>query len=109
VGIDWDRMVLGPTVQVFGEKVWFTPVGGQTKDLWLVYDEGNKDIPLAGGTSLNSSNPIVSGQVSAFPVEPAQGDQIMIDRTGDVFVVGDVNEDGKGSVTLSLNYVGPGL
>jgi hypothetical protein len=109
MGIDWDRMVLGPTVKVFGETVTFTPAGGQAVDVQLVYDEGNKDISLAGGSSLNSSNPIVSGQLSAFPVEPEQGDTVLIVRTGDLFVIADVNEDGKGSVTLSLNYIGDGL
>lgn len=107
--IDWDAVVTGPCVAVFGETVTFTPVGGPPVDIQLVYDEGNKDIQLAGGSPLNSSNPIVSGQLSAFPVEPAQGDSVLIQRTGDVFVVGDVNEDGKGSVTLSLNYTGAGL
>lgn len=109
MGIDWDRMVLGPTVKVFGETVTFTPAGGQPIDLQLVYDEGNRDVSLAGGSALNSSNPIVSGQVSVFPVEPEQGDRVLILRTGDLFVVGDINEDGKGSVTLSLNYIGAGL
>lgn len=107
--IDWNAVVIGPCVGVFGEPVTFTPVGGDPVDIDLVYDEGNKDVSLAGGTPLNSSNPIVSGQVSVFPVEPQTGDRILIKGTGEEFVVSDVNEDGKGGIILSLNYVGPDL
>ncbi|QJD91801.1 hypothetical protein HH213_17925 [Duganella dendranthematis] len=107
--IDWDALVIGPCVGVFGEPVIFTPVGGDPVEIDLVYDEGNKDVALAGGTPLNSSNPIVSGQMSVFPVEPQTGDRILIKGTGEEFAVSDVDDDGKGGVVLSLNYVGPGL
>ena len=58
---------------------------------------------------MNESNPIVSGSLSVFDpygFEPEQGDTLVIVRTGETFVVKDVNEDGKGSVVLPLNYLG---
>lgn len=104
--VDWDAMVTGPCVAIFGEDVDYTPAGGATVTVQLVYDEGNKDVDLAGGMGVNSSNPIVSGSLSVFPVPPQQGDTLVIRSTGQAFVVKDVNEDGKGSVVLPLNYMG---
>jgi hypothetical protein len=107
--IDWDAMCTGPCVAVFGEDIDYTPTGGGTVTVQLVYDEGNKDVIIAGDVGMNNSNPIVSGSLSVFlpfGFEPQQGDTLVIRRTGDAFTVKDVNEDGKGSVTLPLNYLG---
>lgn len=104
--IDWDAIVTGPCVAVFGEDVNYTPAGGDTVTIQLVYDEGNKDIVLADGTTFNQSHPVVSGSLSVFPVPPQQGDTLVVFRTGEAFVVKDVNEDGKGSVALPLNFMG---
>ena len=109
--IDWDALVTLPAVAVFGEPVIYTPAGGAPypDPIMLVYDEGNKDLDLAGGMGVNTSNPIVSGSLSLFPAPPSQGDELQIVRTGETFVVKDVEEDGKGAVKLPLNYAGPGL
>lgn len=109
MSIDWDALVIAPTVGVFGDDVIYTPVGGAAFPITLVYDEGNKDLDLAGGTGVNTSNPIVSGRLADFAVPPAQGDSVLIIKTGETFVVKDVEEDGKGAVKLPLNYSGPGL
>lgn len=109
MGVDWDAVLLAPVFAVFGdEEVVFTPGGEQgtdSFDMQLVYDEGNKDIDLAGGSGVNASNPIVYGQQSRFAVDPLQGDYILIVRTGDLFEIKDINNDGRGTVTLSLNFV----
>src|SRR5471032_2908071 len=104
-------MVVGPTVGVFGEPVIFTPAGAAPypDPINLVYDEGNKDLDLAGGTGVNTSNPLASGSLSDFPTMPLQGDTLLIVRTGETFIVKDVESDGHGSVKLMLNFAGPGL
>jgi hypothetical protein len=101
--IDWDKMVLAPTVSVFGEPVYYMPAEGDPFTVTGVYDEGNRDLHLGGGTGFNSSNPIVGVRVAEFPAYPLQGDLLRIVRTGDVFEVKDINDDGKGGLTLSLN------
>lgn len=107
--INWDALCTGPCVAVFGEDIDYTPAGGDTVTVQLVYDEGNKHVTVAGMVSVNESNPIVSGSLSQFQqygLEPQQGDTLVIRRTGEAFTVRDVNEDGKGSVVLPLNYMG---
>lgn len=107
MGIDWDKMLLAPVVGVFGEAVIYTPAGGVPFQFTGVYDEANKDLNLAGGMGVNTSIPIVSGRMAQFPTPPLQGDQLLIVRTGDLFVVKDIDADGHGSVKLELNYIGP--
>lgn len=101
--IDWDKMVLAPTVGVFGEAITYMPADGEPFAITGVYDEGNRDLHLAGGMGMNSSNPLVGARMAEFPVAPLQGDQLLVVRTGELFDVKDVNEDGKGGVTLALN------
>lgn len=104
--IDWDKMVLAPTVSVFGEEITYLPAEGEPITITGVYDEGNRDLQLAGGTGYNSSNPLVGAREAEFArygVEPLQGDQLRIVRTGDLFDVKDVNADGKGGLTIMLN------
>lgn len=107
--IDWDRMVIRPTVRVFADDVLYTPAGGVSFPISLVYDEANKDLDLAGGTGVNTSNPLASGSLSDFPTPPLQGDMLKIVRTGESFKVKDVEADGHGGVKLMLNFAGPGL
>lgn len=109
MAIDWDAMVIGPTVGVFGQPVIYTSVNGTTFPITLVYDEGNKDLDLAGGQGVNTSNPIVSGRLADFVVPPKQDDTLVIVKTGEKFIVKDTEEDGKGAVKLPLNYAGPDL
>lgn len=109
MAIDWDKMLLGPVINVFGEGVLYTPRAGASFDVTLVYDEANKDLDLAGGTGVNTSNPLASGRLSDFPAQPQQGDTLLIKRTGESFVVKDVETDGHGAVKLMLNFAGPGL
>ncbi|MGO4379739.1 head-tail joining protein [Pseudoduganella sp. RAF53_2] len=101
--IDWDKMVLAPTVGVFGEEVIYMPAEGEAYPITGVYDEGNRDLHLGGGTGFNSSNPIVGVRVAEMKAYPLQGDLLRITRTGDLFEVKDINDDGKGGLTLSLN------
>jgi hypothetical protein len=109
MAIDWDAMVLAPLVGVFGEPVLYTPAGGAPFIVSMVCDEGNKDINLAGGMGVNSSNPVVSGRLAQFSMPPLQGDTLLIVRTGESFKVADVEADGKGGVKLPLSFMGPGL
>lgn len=109
MAIDWDKVLLAPVVGVFGEPVRYIPRLGSPFDVVLVYDEANKDLDLAGGTGVNTSNPLASGQLSSFPTTPVQGDTLTIVRTGESFKVKDVETDGHGAVKLMLNFAGPGI
>ncbi|MFZ6724705.1 head-tail joining protein [Undibacterium sp. MH2W] len=105
MAIDWDKVLLAPVVAVFGEPVIYLPMGGSSYQMNMVYDEANKDMTLADGMGVNTSKPIVSGRLLLFQNAPMQGDQVKIVRTGETFVVKDVDTDGHGSVKLELNFV----
>ena len=105
MAIDWDKMLLAPVVGVFGEPVIYIPMAGAPYSMNMVYDEANKDMTLADGMGVNTSKPIVSGRLLLFQAPPLQRDQVKIVRTGETFVVKDVDTDGHGSVKLELNFV----
>lgn len=110
--IDWDGLVVGAVTQVFGEAVTYFPQGAAAFAATGVYDEeyldqdavGREPLAQIGGmVNLSGSRPVLGVQLSAFPVQPSQGDLVKVLRTGDTFVVREVRPDGHGHAKLLLN------
>lgn len=119
--IDWDALVIGPAVAVFGELVLYQPKaprwpGGPLVSSGLqlpvigVFDAEYLELsPLAIGemigmpSNIGSTRPVLGVQMSQFPVPPAQGDLLLVAATGQAFVVAEVRADGHGHAKLLLN------
>src|SRR3569623_1562306 len=108
--IDWDKVVTGPVMSVFGEPALFTPVAGSAFTIHCTFHEAYKGVEFADGMAVTSASPAIGVQLSEFPSEPAQRDQVAITATslhgGGTYVVKEVRPNGIGAALLLLNYVG---
>ncbi len=125
--IDWDSIVIGPTVGVFGEPVLYQPMisagplgpldsripGADPFQITGVFDSEYLELqPLAIGdmigmpSHITSARPVLGIQLSQFTTPPAQGDQLTVIATGRVYVVQEVQPDGHGGAKLPLNEAG---
>ncbi len=101
--IDWDALVLGPAVGIFGEPVTYTYAAGAPISITGVYDEQYVGVDVADGQQVTSSMPVLGVRLSQFPLMPQQGDTLFIQRTAETFVVKEVRPDGHGAAKLMLN------
>lgn len=111
--IDWDALVLGPTVRIFGEPVTYTScITGQVFAITAVFDEAYMDLmPVSSGsmdvgepTQISTTRPVLGVQISQFLASPPhQGDVALV--RGAQYWVREVRADGHGSAKLLLNYV----
>lgn len=105
--IDWDKNVLAPLENVFGEPVQYLPAVGAAFSITGIFAEAYKEVDLAGGMGVTTVTPVVGIRLSQFPNLPTQGDQLTILRTTSTYVVKEVRPDSHGSVLLMLNYLSP--
>ncbi|MCW2521750.1 MAG: hypothetical protein JWO63_85 [Frankiales bacterium] len=111
MAIDWDSLVLGPVMGVFGEgeasdqTSWplYTPVGGAAFRLAdAVFDRFYADVETEGDSEVTTRKPVLGVRLALFDVEPAQNDLVHIPSVGITFVVKDVRPDGHGHAKLIL-------
>jgi hypothetical protein len=117
MAIDWNALVIGPTIAVFGENVTYY---GQRSYFAItgVFDEAYTELtPLGRGGmaseslslgypgSITTEMPVLGVQIAQFPFssQPEQGDTLVICRTGATYVVKEVRLDGHGGAKLLLN------
>ena len=105
--INLDKNVLGPLMSVFGEPVTYIPAIGIPFGISGVFDEAYHEVDLASGIGITTDMPVLGVQLSMFPAQPRQGDQITVTRLGATFVVKEVRPDGHGWAKLMLNYLSP--
>jgi hypothetical protein len=122
MAIDWDAVVLGPVMGIFGG-----PPAGSASGAAITYfaadrlgqpglplpdavfDEGHEVVTLEDGQPVSSVMPALGVRASRFaglPGEPAQNGQVQIPGRG-LYVVRDTQPDGQGHVTLLLNLMVP--
>lgn len=112
MAIDWDEMVLGPVMGVFGEGVsedqssWpiYTPVGLDPFALAdAVFDRAYADITIEGdGSEVTSLKPCLGVRLVLFARDPVQDDTVYIPSVPGRFIVKDVRADGHGHARLIL-------
>jgi hypothetical protein len=115
MSIDWDRLVIGPTVAIFGDQVRYS-TRGRSFDITGVFDEQYLGMnPIAGGFTLGdpgaitTAMPVLGVQLSQFTekgAEPAQGDVFEMRsglHAGEVYEIKEVQPDGHGHALLLLN------
>lgn len=100
MAVDWSRLVVGPTVDIFGTPARFTPCSGPPFDLTGVFDAYSTVDSIVSGEVVAAIQPTFGYQSSDLPTRPAQGDVLEVD--GVRYVVRDARIDGHGWGRLFL-------
>lgn len=123
MAVNWDKLVIGPTIKIFGDQVRFITFA-ETFDIVGVFDEAYLELtPLGRGDdgtetfnfgspgAITSERPVLGVQLSRFRVQPKQSDTLEVlsgKHAGERFEVKEVRPDGHGGAKLLLNeYAGP--
>ncbi|EBV5082433.1 hypothetical protein DO659_03315 [Salmonella enterica subsp. enterica serovar Minnesota] len=108
MAVNWDRYLLKPLMDVFGESVSYQPSSGDAYNITGVFDRAyTQDVePLEeGGPTINTTKPVLGVRDAVFRTPPARGDRVLIKRINTWFVVSDVQPDSHGGTRLELNRV----
>lgn len=112
--IDWDDLVLGPVMGIFGEgqpgdlSTWpiYFPRSGPSFPLAdAVFDREYADVSIDtdSGGEITARKPVLGVRLSLFPPgSPQQSETVYIPSTGLKWVVKDVRPDGHGEAKLML-------
>lgn len=108
--IDWNSLVTGPVMGVFGEPATFRPAVGAAFPILGTFHEAYASVDLVGGTGVTSVSPAIGVQLSEFPAAPLRKDRVAITPTdlhgGGLYEVKEVQPNGIGGALLMLNRVG---
>lgn len=111
--IDWDSLVIGPLMGVFGEPATYMPLAGGSLPITVVFDDAYlKEVMFEDASSgVTEVSACVGVQLSQFTADPAQNDQIYIPanpvkrRLAATYVVRQPRLDSRGSARLLLSKV----
>ncbi|WP_260927372.1 hypothetical protein [Novosphingobium sp. 9] len=104
MSIDWDSLVLGPAMGIFGDEVIYTPRGGVAVTIPdAVVDDEATELQMGedGQTSIQK-RPLIGIRAAALAAEAQQGDRVKVVKTGKVYVVREPIPDGHGHVLLKV-------
>ncbi len=114
--VDFDTLVNGPCLDVFGDEVVFTAKGQLPVTVTGVFDRAFlQQQPFGGGAqegqrtgaggNVSAARPVLGVQLRQFPFgSPAKGDAIVLPKLlpGQAFTVQETRPDGKGWAMLLL-------
>ncbi|BDD90870.1 hypothetical protein PanNE5_03100 [Pandoraea sp. NE5] len=110
--MDWDDVVdakiLGPVQKVFGTAITYQPAVGTPFQITGIYDKAFFGVDPTSGEPVVTNQPTIGVQLSQFfgQAPPLQGDQLLINKTGEQWEVREVHPDGHGAARLMLNVLG---
>ena len=106
--IDFDALVLVPSMATFGETnqgfpaVVYTPANGSPYSVSGIFDPSYKEIKFGrDGEPVTVTMPVLGVKLSDFVLLPKQGDGIQARGTN--YVIREVRVDGHGGAKLMLN------
>ncbi len=119
MAVDWDTLLIGPTVACFGEPVTYT-TPASTFPIVGVFDQAYRELMVIAardshsfsddmlGSGVTAERPVLGVQLSQFPpaAAPAQSDTLVV--RGALYIVKEVRLDGHGWARLLLNELDAG-
>jgi hypothetical protein len=108
MAIDWDDLVLGPVMGIFGDGIIYMPRGGTPIPIEdAVFDEEAKELVIGDdGQATTQKMPILGIRLAALSPDlstaPQQNDRVQIVKTGKVYLVREPIPDGHGHVLMKL-------
>ena len=107
MAVDFDTLVLGPSMDVFSEPITITPIvsqpGQPTYQARGVFSSRPVDIATEDGGVVSDMQTTLGIRLSEFVVPPSAGDQTTV--KGTLYTVEDPDEDGQGGSKLTLRKV----
>ena len=104
MAVDWDALVLAPTMTVFADPIALTPTvsmpGALAYPARGIFAQRPTRWETAEGGLLTTMETTLGIRLADFPVPPRQGDSLV--RLGVTWFVWDVNADGQGGASLSI-------
>lgn len=108
MSIDWNAVVIGPLIGVFGEPVVYMPfAGGAAFQISGVFDDAYlKEVLFEdASTGVTEVHAVLGVQLPQFASPPIQNDQLSVASVNTTYVVRDVRPDGRGGAKLVLSKV----
>lgn len=105
--INWDAVVIGPLMRVFGEPVTYTPPGGAAFQITGVFDDAYLREMLFedGSAGTNTVSAVLGVQLSQFSTPPVQNGSLTVASNGATYLVREVRPDSRGGAKLMLSKV----
>jgi hypothetical protein len=104
MGLNFDKLVLGPCVSAFGRRVTYRPLasapGVAAFAVSGIFEAEHEMIERRDGADHSSVAPVLAVRLSAFAVPPRAGDEIVIGA--ETYQVWDPRPDGEGKLDLIL-------
>ncbi|WP_343618812.1 hypothetical protein [Ralstonia sp.] len=105
--VNWDALVLGPLMGVFGESVTYRPATGGSYAITGVFDDAYlKEVMFEdASTGVTEISAVLGVQLSQFTAVPVQNDQLSVARVNTTYVVREARADSHGGMKLLLSKV----
>lgn len=109
--VNWDSVVIGPLHGVFAEPATYTPAGGASFPITVVFDDAYlKEVMFEdASTGVTEVSACVGIRLSEFSADPLQNDQVSIPanrslrRPAATYVVRQPRVDSRGAARLLLS------
>ncbi|ARK86046.1 head-tail joining protein [Burkholderia pseudomallei] len=105
--VDWDKLVIGPLMGVFGEAVTYRPYGKAAYQITGVFDDAYlKEVMFEDASQgVTEVSAVLGVQLSQFASPPFQNDQLSVASVNTTFIVREVRADSHGGAKLMLSKV----
>ncbi|MCP3017965.1 head-tail joining protein [Cupriavidus basilensis] len=102
--VDWDGLVLGPNMRIFGEPALYKPAVGGSFSITGVFDDAYlKEVMFEDASiGVTEVSAVLGIQLSQFPTKPLQNDQLSVLSVNTTYVVRDARPDSHGGMKLLL-------
>ncbi|MEA2756949.1 MAG: hypothetical protein QOJ54_3238 [Aliidongia sp.] len=102
--VDFSALTGKACKSAFGVPATYLPATGGTIRIIGIYDDAYDDVSIDGaGSRIVTTSPVLGMQPGDLPAPPLRGDRLIVQSTGETFIVKEVRPDSHGWAQLMLN------